>query len=75
MFLAELGNIFWKAVRQSKWAEKDARDAVYAIKGRNFPTVSAAPLLGDAFAISLAFDRTVYDSLYIALALLPKVSL
>ena len=38
-------------------------------------TVSSAVLLGLAFRIAIAFDRTVYDSLYIALAVHSKSQL
>ena len=72
LFWAELGNICWKAVRQGRWQQKDAQAAVSATKKRAFPTVSTLSLLEDAFAISAAFDRSVYDSLYIALALMAK---
>jgi predicted nucleic acid-binding protein len=72
LFWAELGNVCWKASRQGRWSQKDAQAAVSATKKRAFPTVSTLSLLEDAFAISMAFDRTVYDSLYIALALTVK---
>jgi len=36
---------------------------------RNFPTVPLRSLLEEAYAIASAFDRGVYDSLYVALAL------
>jgi predicted nucleic acid-binding protein len=72
LFWAELGNVCWKATRQGRWSQKDAQAAVSATKKRAFPTVSTLPLLEDAFAISTAFDRSVYDSLYIVLALMAK---
>lgn len=72
LFWAELGNICWKTARQGRWSPKDAHAAVSAMQKRAFPTVSTLSLLEDAFAISTAFDRTVYDSLYIALALTAK---
>jgi predicted nucleic acid-binding protein len=72
LFWGELGNVCWKATRQGKWKQKDAQAAVSATNKRAFPTVSTLPLLEDAFAISTAFDRSVYDSLYIALALMTK---
>jgi len=72
LFWAELGNVCWKAMRQGRWSQKDAHAAVFATKKRAFPTVSTLSLLEDAFSISIAFDRNVYDSLYIALALTAK---
>jgi predicted nucleic acid-binding protein len=72
LFWAEFGNICWKAVRQGRWSQKDAHTAVSGTKRRNFPTVSTLVLLEDAIATATAFDRSVYDSLYIALALTMK---
>lgn len=72
LFWAELGNVCWKAVRQGRWPQKDAQAAVSATKKRAFPTVSTLSLLEDAVTISTAFDRSVYDSLYISLALMAK---
>jgi len=72
LFWAEVGNVCWKVARQGRWSQKDAQAAVSGIKKRNFPTVSALALLEDALAIATAFDRSVYDSLYIALALTTK---
>ena len=72
LFWAEFGNVCWKATRQGRWSQKDAQTAVSGTKKRNFPTVSTLALLDDAVAIATAFDRSVYDSLYIALALTAK---
>jgi predicted nucleic acid-binding protein len=75
LFWPELGNIFWKAVRQGRWSQVGAENALRSARDRNFPTVPAVPLLEDAFRIALAFDRTVYDSLYVAAALASKTQL
>lgn len=72
LFWAELGNVCWKAARQGRWSQKDAQAALYATRKRAFPTVPTLSLLEDALAISMAFERTVYDSLYVALALNSK---
>jgi predicted nucleic acid-binding protein len=72
LFWAELGNVCWKATRQGRWSQKDAQAALSATRRRAFPTVSTFSLLEDAFAICMAFDRSVYDSIYIALALTAK---
>ena len=72
LFWAEFANVCGKAMRQGRWSQKDAQAAVSGTKRRNFPTVSTLALLEDAVAIAAAFDRSVYDSLYIALALTAK---
>ena len=68
LFWAEIANIAWKAARQRRLSRGDAAAAVAALLERAFPTTAAAALLSDALAIALAYDRTVYDSLYVALA-------
>lgn len=68
LFWAECANILWKAVRQGRWTRSAAAEAVLALQGRRLPTTSSLDLLEEAFSIGATFDRTVYDSLYVALA-------
>jgi predicted nucleic acid-binding protein len=69
LFWPELGNIFWKAVRAGRMSRESAEEAVLAITSQKFPTSSSLPLLSDAFGIAVSFQRTVYDSIYVALAI------
>ena len=75
LFWAEFANILWKAVRQGRWTKGAAQAAIVALKGRNLPTVPSQPLLEGAFIIATTFDRTVYDGLYVALAVSSKAQL
>ena len=75
LFWAEFANILWKAVRQGRWTKDAADTAIAAMKDRNLPTVPSLALLEAAFAIANAFQRTVYDSLYVALAISSKAQL
>ncbi len=68
LFWAEFGNILWKAVRRGRCTQKAAETAVMTMRNRGLSTIPSGSLLEVAFAIATAFDRTVYDSLYIALA-------
>jgi predicted nucleic acid-binding protein len=68
LFWAEFANILWKAIRQKRLRPASADGALRAMRERNFPTVSSHALLIEAFAIATAFDRAVYDALYVALA-------
>jgi predicted nucleic acid-binding protein len=68
LFWAEFGNILWKAVRQGRWTRGAAESAMAAMLARNLPTVPSRALLEEAFTIATAFDRSVYDGLYVALA-------
>lgn len=69
LFWAELGNILWKAVRRGRCTQKAAETGLATMRKRGLPTVPSDTLVEAAFAIAAAFDRTVYDSLYIALAI------
>ncbi len=75
LFWPELANVFWKAVRQGRWPHASAEAALRAVRDRNIPTMSAIALLDDAFGIALTFDRSVYDSLYVAAAVAAKTHL
>ena len=75
LFWAECVNIVWKAVRQGRWTRSAAEKALLALKGRSFLTTSSLELLEEAFSIAATFDRTVYDSIYVALAVRRKAEL
>lgn len=75
LFWAELGNIFWKAVRRGRWSEADSLTALRATRGQNFPTFATKLLLEDAFTVASTYERSVYDGLYLALALTTKSQL
>lgn len=68
LFWPELGNILWKSVRLGRIATASATDAIQSLEERKISTSPSLPLLSDAFAIATAYDRTVNDSLYVALA-------
>jgi predicted nucleic acid-binding protein len=75
LFWAEFANILWKAVRQGRLRSASAEPALHAMRDRNFPTISAHTLLVEAFAIATAFDRAVYDAIYVALAITSRSQL
>jgi predicted nucleic acid-binding protein len=68
LFWAEFANILWKAVRQGRVTRTTAELAIGAMNGRNLPTVPSLELLEEAFIIATTFRRSVYDALYVALA-------
>jgi predicted nucleic acid-binding protein len=75
LFWAEVANILWKAVRQKRLRMASAMSGLQIMRERNFPSVSSHTLLVEAFAIATAFDRAVYDALYVALAITSKSQL
>jgi predicted nucleic acid-binding protein len=72
IFWAEFGNVAWKAVRLGRWTAEEAQTALGDVVGRNFPTVPSEDLLKAAFTLASAFNRSLYDGLYVALAIANK---
>ncbi len=72
LFWAELGNVLWKAVRRGRCTQESAEAALEAIRERSLPTTSSVQLVESALAIACTFDRSVYDCLYVALAVQTK---
>jgi predicted nucleic acid-binding protein len=75
LFWAEFANVMWKAVRLGRFPKVSAEEALQSLTQRNFPTVPSLKLLDSAFQIATAFERTVYDSLYVALAVYSNAQL
>jgi len=75
LFWLEVGNLLRTSVRRGRISLSSADEALREIEQRSFPTLPSRPLLKEAFAIATAFDRTVYDSVYVALAVASKFPL
>jgi predicted nucleic acid-binding protein len=75
VFWAEVCNVMWKGVRQRRWPRATAEIAASDMQNRNFGTVSSLTLLPEAMKIAFAHDRSVYDCLYVALAVQQKTEL
>ena len=75
IFWAQISNIFWKAVRARRCPRQYAEESIAFLQQKNLTTVSSRELMSDALAIAITFDRTVYDSLYVALAVSYNVPL
>lgn len=68
LFFAEFANIFWKAQKRGRCDAEFAGVAVHEVVNKGFPTYASAPLVEPALQIAHAYERNVYDSLYVALA-------
>lgn len=68
IFWAEVGNVLWKGSRQRRWSRTVAERLATELETQNFPTVPSFALMREALKIALAYDRSVYDCLYVALA-------
>jgi predicted nucleic acid-binding protein len=75
VFWAELGNVLWKGTRQRRWSKDEAEAVTSDMRARDFTTVSSLTLLPEALRIAFAYDRAVYDCLYVALAVQLKTDL
>ena len=74
-FWAEVGNVFTKAVRQKRWDLAMISAAVADLEALNIVTESAHSLLVRAMDIALAHGQSVYDTLYVELALARRVDM
>ncbi len=66
---AELGNVLWKRCRAGELETEEARDLLRDFKRFPVRTTSSIRLISPALDIATRFNRTVYDSLYLALAM------
>lgn len=64
----ELVNTLWKKVRRGELTTGEAMEIVHAFPRLGVEIYPSDALLSAAFELAVALDRTVYDSLYLALA-------
>jgi len=68
----ELANILWKAIRRGRSTRSAAEAGLNSLRQRKIPAFRSIRLLDSAFEKAVTYDRTVYDCLYIALAVESK---
>jgi predicted nucleic acid-binding protein len=68
LFFAEFANILWKAQLRGRCDATLADSAIREVIGIGFPAFSAFSLIEAAIQIARAYQRTVYDCIYVALA-------
>lgn len=68
LFWPEFGNIMWNAARLGRMTDDTAAAAVETMAELKLQTSPSLPLLSEAFSIASTFQRTVYDSIYVAQA-------
>ncbi len=72
LFFPEIGNILWKRVRRGEGTPDHARDTLAEFSTVPLEVYESQPLMPVALDIAVQTDRTVYDSLYLALAILSQ---
>jgi predicted nucleic acid-binding protein len=68
LLFAETANTIWKKIRREELTAEEGQQLVADIGRIAVDTVSCRALAGDAHALANATGRTVYDSMYVALA-------
>ncbi len=69
LIYAEVGNIIWKLHRFQGVSQVDAEAILNTFQSITLVITPSSSLLNDAYRLAVAYQRTVYDSLYIALSL------
>ena len=65
---SEATSVVWKRFRRGDLDREDAFEIATQLLGLPLRIHASADLIPDALDVSMQFDRTVYDSLYVALA-------
>jgi predicted nucleic acid-binding protein len=68
LLMAECGNALWVRARRGELSADEARNCFEVLDGAPVSLVASGGLAAPAFALSLELDQTVYDCLYLALA-------
>lgn len=68
LLFSEVGNILWKCVRRRDISTENAQELMQWLLQLPLQVHASASLLPVALEIACRYDRSVYDSLYLALA-------
>lgn len=69
LFWVELANALWKAVRRAEMSSDNAASAMSFMRDLGIATLPSLDLVPQALDLAISHSRTVYDSLYVALAI------
>ena len=70
--VVEVGNILWKKIRRAELAKNEGREVLRALRRAPMQFYSSELLVEPAFEIACTTNRTLYDCLYLALAVLRR---
>jgi predicted nucleic acid-binding protein len=68
LIYAEVANVIWKRHRRTEISQHDAADLLGDVRGMPFEITPSEQLVGPAMELAMRTGRTVYDCLYVALA-------
>ena len=69
LFWVEVANALWKAVRRGEMLGENAPTALAYLHDLDIVTIPSIDLVPQAMFVAVNHGRTVYDSLYVALAM------
>jgi predicted nucleic acid-binding protein len=69
LLFAETTNVIWKKVRQGQLSPVQGHRLVTDLETIAVETIPCRPLANDAYSLATATGRSVYDALYLALAI------
>jgi predicted nucleic acid-binding protein len=75
LFWSEIANFLWKGVRRRQISAAIAESSLLTMTTHDLPTLPAQKILSEALSIAMDFDRSIYDSIYVALAVDQKGAL
>jgi predicted nucleic acid-binding protein len=75
LFWLELANALWKAARKGKIEPARAERALSLVRDLEIPTISSFGLIPQTLQLAVKYGRTVYDSVYVSLAVQAKAEL
>ena len=67
-FWLEISNVLWKRARGPAVTKSTAQALYRDLRDAGIKTIPSTRLVPAAFEVAVTYDRSVYDSLYIALA-------
>jgi predicted nucleic acid-binding protein len=68
LLVPEFGNVLWKKLRRNQLLRDEALEIVAGLGEVPLTIVASAELVAPAIEIAAAYGRTVYEALYVALA-------
>jgi predicted nucleic acid-binding protein len=71
----EIENTLWKKIRRQEITREEASDILGAFETIGLQIYPSAALLSSALQLAMELDRSVYDSLFLALAIARNCSL
>ncbi len=68
LIYAEVGNIIWKKQRFGDLEDSEAQTIITDFRALTLRITPSVDLLAEAYQIAVTYQRSVYDSLYLALS-------